>query len=47
MRVWIPKVTLVAPVSPLPLIVTVVPPAVGPKAGGDARDGRRHRWVID
>jgi hypothetical protein len=28
-----PKATLVAPVNPLPVIVTVVPPAVGPEAG--------------
>jgi hypothetical protein len=28
-----PKVTLVAPLNPLPLIVTVVPPAAGPDVG--------------
>ena len=28
-----PKVTLVAPLSAVPVIVTVVPPAAGPEAG--------------
>jgi hypothetical protein len=29
----LPKVTLVAPVKPVPVMVTVVPPAVGPDVG--------------
>ena len=28
-----PKATLVAPLNPLPVMVTVVPPAVGPEFG--------------
>jgi hypothetical protein len=28
-----PKVTAVAPLKPVPVIVTVVPPAVGPNVG--------------
>ncbi len=29
----VPKSTLVAPVNPVPLITTAVPPAIGPDAG--------------
>ena len=32
----VPKVTAVAPVKPVPLIVTLVPPAIGPLAGETA-----------
>ncbi len=28
-----PKVTLVAPLNPVPVMVTLVPPAVGPELG--------------
>jgi len=28
-----PKVTAVAPIKPVPVIITVVPPAIGPAAG--------------
>jgi hypothetical protein len=31
-----PKVTLVAPVNPVPVITTLVPPLVGPAAGAIA-----------
>ena len=34
-----PKSTLVAPVKPVPVMVTVVPPAVGPEVGRDGGDG--------
>ncbi len=33
----VPKSTAVAPVKPVPVMVTVVPPAVGPAVGRDAR----------
>ena len=31
-----PKVTAVAPVKPVPVTVTLVPPAVGPEPGANA-----------
>ena len=31
-----PNLTVVAPLSPVPVIVTTVPPAVGPRAGATA-----------
>ena len=39
----VPKSTLVAPVKPVPVMVTVVPPVVGPEVGesGDGGSGRR------
>ena len=40
----VPKSTAVAPVKPVPVIVTKVPPASGPAVGADARD-RRHGRV--
>ena len=36
-----PKLTAVAPVNPVPVITTLVPPAVGPDDGVEAGDGRR------
>ena len=36
-----PKATAVAPVKPVPVIVTKMPPAVGPARRADARDRRR------
>ena len=36
-----PKSTAVAPVKPVPVMVTVVPPAVGPEPGADRGDRRR------
>ena len=36
----VPKSTAVAPVKPVPVIVTEVPPAVGPAGRAQAGDGR-------
>ena len=42
----LPKLTAVAPVKPVPVIVTVVPPVVGPAVGLHAGDGRgAHRCI--
>ena len=35
----VPKSTAVAPVKPVPVMVTVVPPAVGPEVGAEPGDG--------
>ncbi len=40
---FVPKSTAVAPVKPVPVIVTEVPPAAGPAVRADARDSRRGR----
>ena len=37
----VPKLTAVAPVKPVPVMVTEVPPAVGPAFGLHRGDGRR------
>ena len=39
----VPNLTTVAPVKPVPVTVTGVPPAVGPRAGAHAGDGGNRR----
>ena len=37
----VPNLTALAPVKPVPVIVTEVPPVLGPEVGADAGHGRR------